>query len=182
MVDLEDFEYFWQMVICSDEAFVDLVPYSESRFLTFKRAQAWTSGNDIKKGSGIQKLGKTSNKKEISVKKIQQEKVDIDRVANWGQSIQNWQTKIFEGGWGGGGMLSIIFANSWTLPENQFILLFSWTHNNKWGAGGHVGAGQSCCFHTSEQSFLQQVWSIISYKTKEGIQKTRALFVVFHFW
>ena len=53
--------------------------------------------------------------KEISVKKIQQEKVDIDRVANRGQSIQNWQTKIFEGGWGGGeggGLLSIIFANS----------------------------------------------------------------------
>ena len=65
MVDLEDFEYFWLTAICSDEALVDLVPYSESRFLTFKRAQAWTSGNDIKKGSGIQKLGKTSNKRNI---------------------------------------------------------------------------------------------------------------------
>ena len=49
--------------------------------------------------------------KERSVKKIQQEKVDIDRVANRGQSIQNWQTKIFEGGWGGGGRGGFVVNN-----------------------------------------------------------------------
>ena len=155
MVDLEDFEYFWQTTICSDEALVDLVPYSESRFLTFKRAQAWTSGNDIKKGSGMQKLGKTSYERNICEENTTRES-KYWQSGQQGAIHSKLANKNIWGrlGRGGVGLLSIIFANSWTLPENQFILLFSWTHNNKWGAGGHVGAGQSCCFHTSEQSFL----------------------------